>query len=68
MITCFCLADLQVTIELSEPEPGTTVLDLQQTDIPAADKFGNQDVIDTVEKGWAEQVFRRIKTVFGYGV
>eukprot|EP00877_Chromochloris_zofingiensis_P012863 jgi/Chrzof1/7830/Cz02g38040.t1 len=55
----------KVTIELSEPEPGTTVLDLQQTDIPAADKFGNQDVIDTVEKGWAEQVFRRIKTVFG---
>ena len=38
-----------------------------QTGIPDADRFGHHDVVGTVEAGWRQQVFDRIRRVFGYG-
>lgn len=66
--TFFGAAHLQVVIDLAEPEPGNTVLTLLQTGLPAEDKFGNSDVQSQVSDGWQQQVFRAIKTIFGYGV
>ena len=57
-----------VTITLSEPERGTTVVDLVQTGVPFADKFGNETVHDTVENGWKTLIWSRIRMAFGYGV
>jgi hypothetical protein len=59
---------MQVEILLSEPEPGNTILKLRQTGLPEMDKFGNGDIQDQVERGWRDQVFGRIRAVFGYGV
>ncbi|KAJ9533827.1 hypothetical protein QJQ45_026913 [Haematococcus lacustris] len=58
----------QVIIDLAEPEPGHTVLTLQQTGIPEADQFGSEDVLQLTERGWRLQVFQRIRQVFGYGL
>ena len=58
--------DSTVVMELEEPSPGSTVLKLTQRDVPEADKFGNEDVLATVERGWRGQVFGRIRQVFGY--
>lgn len=58
----------KAVITLEEPEPGHTILKLNHTNIPEADKFGNEDVLDNVEKGWKLQIFQRIRQVFGYGV
>ncbi|KAL6761306.1 activator of Hsp90 ATPase [Haematococcus lacustris] len=58
----------QVVIDLAEPEPGHTVLTLQQTGIPEADQFGSEDVLQLTERGWRLQVFQRIRQVFGYGL
>ena len=57
-----------VTITLAEPERGTTVVDLVQTGVPFADKFGNETVHDTVENGWMGLIWARIRMAFGYGV
>lgn len=57
----------KVVILLSSPEPGTTILTLDQTDIPHEDKFG-QPVIETTENGWKNLILNRIRQVFGYGV
>jgi hypothetical protein len=62
------LTFLQVEIELSEPEPGNTVLQLKHTGLPEADKYGHGDVQEQVEQGWRGQIFNRIRAVFGYGV
>lgn len=59
---------LQVVIELSEPEPGNTVLQLNHTGLPEEDKYGHSDVQQQVEQGWKRQVFESIKAVFGFGV
>uniref|UniRef100_A0A383VZK0 Activator of Hsp90 ATPase AHSA1-like N-terminal domain-containing protein n=1 Tax=Tetradesmus obliquus TaxID=3088 RepID=A0A383VZK0_TETOB len=61
-----CLS--KVEVELSEPEPGNTVLQLKHTGLPEADKFGHGDVQEQVEQGWRGQIFNRIRAVFGYGV
>lgn len=58
----------KVTISLSEPESGTTILKLHQTGIPDEDRFGQGGVFEHVEKGWNGQVFTRIRQIFGYGV
>lgn len=58
----------QVVMELLETEPGNTLLTLSQTGLPEEDKFGNSDVLAQVESGWKEQVFGRIRAVFGFGV
>ncbi|KIZ07471.1 Activator heat shock protein ATPase [Monoraphidium neglectum] len=57
----------RVELAMEEPEPGATVLRLTQTEIPEEDRFGNHDVKLQVERGWEEQVFKRIKQVFGFG-
>ena len=41
---------------------------LEQTGLPEADKFGNEDVYDNTQRGWKENVFGRIRSVFGYGI
>ena len=46
---------------------GTTVVTMTQTDVPVADCFGNETVVETTERGWREQIFDRIRRVFGYG-
>ena len=56
-----------VTITFREPEPGNTFVDLVQTEVPEADGFGNESVMDTTEIGWKEQIFNRIRQAFGYG-
>ena len=56
-----------VTITCREPEPGNTFVDLVQTEVPEADGFGNESVMDTTEIGWKEQIFDRIRQAFGYG-
>ncbi|KAK2079203.1 hypothetical protein QBZ16_002894 [Prototheca wickerhamii] len=57
-----------VTIEISEPEKGNTHLHLVQTGIPEADRFGHHDVVGLAQAGWANQIFHRIRQVFGYGI
>ena len=57
----------RVALELADPEPGTTVVALLQTGIPEEDRFGNPDVKAQVEAGWRDQVFRRVRQVFGFG-
>ena len=61
-------SSLQVVIRLEEPSPGTTVLHLEQTGIPDEDKFENSDVLETTSNGWKQQIFQRIRAVFGYGL
>ena len=60
----------QVTIELAEPDEGTTVLKLRQTGIPEVDRFGNEmrEVERQVEEGWKAQILHRLRAVFGYGM
>ena len=64
-----CL-ERQVTITLEEPEAGTTVLRLRQSGIPTVDKFGHEmrDADRAAEAGWRQQIFQRIRAVFGYGM
>ncbi len=59
---------LQVTVSIEEKERGNTVVQLTQSGIPETDRFGNHDVVGTTEAGWKDQVFRRIRGVFGYGL
>eukprot|EP00955_Chlamydomonas_euryale_P109601 365942-Chlamydomonas_euryale.AAC.62 len=49
-----------VTITLEAPEHGVTMLNMQQTDIPHEDKFG-QAVMEQTETGWRQQIFNRIR-------
>lgn len=58
----------QVEISLEEPEPGTTILTLEHSSIPEEDQFGNEDVYETTAAGWKQQIFHRIRAVFGYGL
>lgn len=57
----------KVTLTLEEAEPGTTICKLEQTGIPYEDRFG-QAVQEHTENGWRNQIFGRIRQVFGYGV
>jgi len=57
----------KVEITIEEPEPGNTIVVMKQSGIPAEDKFGNHDVVANCENGWKEQLFYRIKAVFGFG-
>ena len=58
----------RVEMTLSEPQAGTTVLDLKQTGVPTRDKSGAAGTVDRMEAGWRDMVFDRIRRVFGYGV
>lgn len=57
----------KVVITLKEPDAGNTVLELKQTGLPEADRFGNEDVFENTEKGWKDNIFEKIRKVFGYG-
>lgn len=57
-----------MVITIEEKEKGNVRLTLVQTGIPETDKYGHHDVLSTVEAGWRQQVFHRIRAVFGYGV
>lgn len=57
-----------VTITIDERNAGSTTVKLRQTGVPEADDFGNQNVYEVTERGWRENVFRRIRMVFGFGV
>lgn len=56
-----------VTIDIAEPERGNTRVELTQTGIPLADKFGNETVFETTENGWKNLIWGRIRQCFGYG-
>ena len=57
-----------MVITLEEPDEGTTVLRLVQKGVPKEDRFGNGDVVESTAQGWQQQIFQRIRAVFGYGV
>eukprot|EP00898_Chlorokybus_atmophyticus_P004321 jgi/Chlat1/4890/Chrsp31S04902 len=57
-----------VDIILSEPEHGTTIAKLIQTDVPGQDRFGNESVVEVTERGWRDNIWRRLRMVLGYGV
>ncbi|PNW85935.1 hypothetical protein CHLRE_03g199300v5 [Chlamydomonas reinhardtii] len=57
----------KVVIDITEPEPGNTVVKIRQTEVPPADKFGHEDTAEFTERGWHSQVLDRIRHVFGYG-
>jgi len=59
---------LQVELSFTEEAPGTTQLALRQSGIPEVDRFANEDVMATVERGWQGQVLTRIRQVRGGGV
>ncbi len=67
---CRCLPVNQVTMDLEEPDEGTTVLKLRQTGIPEVDRFGNEmrEGERQVEEGWKAQILHRLRAVFGYGM
>ncbi|KAL6779587.1 AHA1 [Auxenochlorella protothecoides x Auxenochlorella symbiontica] len=57
-----------VTIDIEEREKGAVTLHLVQTGIPDCDRFGQHDVVGLTQAGWANQIFHRIRQVFGYGI
>ncbi|KAL4419782.1 hypothetical protein ABPG75_006880 [Micractinium tetrahymenae] len=57
----------RVELRFEEPDKGNTLVKLKQTGIPDADAFGHHDVVGVTETGWRQQVFDRIRRVFGYG-
>jgi hypothetical protein len=57
----------RLELRFQEPDKGNTTVLLKQTGIPDGDRFGNPDVVGVTEAGWRQQVFGRIRRVFGYG-
>lgn len=57
----------RVELRFEEPDKGNTLVTLTQTGIPDADAYGHHDVVGVTETGWRQQVFDRIRRVFGYG-
>ncbi|WOH00134.1 hypothetical protein DCAR_0519492 [Daucus carota subsp. sativus] len=57
-----------VRLTLEEPEPGTTVVSLTQTDVPEEDRYGNSTVVENTERGWKDLIFNKIRAVFGFGI
>ena len=51
-----------------EPAPALLTAPAWPAGIPETDRFGHHDVLSTVEGGWRNNVFHRIRAVFGYGV
>lgn len=58
----------RLELVFDEPDRGNALVTLKQTGIPDADRFGNHDVVGVTEAGWKNQVFGRIRAVFGYGI
>ncbi|CAK0780341.1 hypothetical protein CVIRNUC_005018 [Coccomyxa viridis] len=58
----------KVTITLEEVQDGVTVLKLIQKGIPKEDRYGNSEIVDNTTHGWKNQIFHRIRAVFGFGL
>ena len=57
-----------MTITLEEAQEGVTVLKLLQKGVPKEDRYGNSEVVDNTTHGWKNQIFHRIRAVFGFGL
>ncbi len=55
-------------LTFEEPNPGATIVKLVQKGVPKVDKFGNEGLVELQTSGWKNQIFNRIRQVFGYGV
>lgn len=56
----------QVTISIKEKDRGNTSVTIEQSGLPAEDRFGHHNVADSSKEGW-ERLLRQIKAVFGWG-
>ncbi|KAF8395930.1 hypothetical protein HHK36_019886 [Tetracentron sinense] len=57
-----------VRLVFDEPEPGVTIVNLTQTEVPEEDRYGNSTVVENTERGWRELIFHKIRAVFGFGI
>lgn len=55
-----------VTIQFVEIEHAVTELHLTQQGIPKHDRYNNGGIVESIERGWIEMVFRRISLILGY--
>lgn len=55
-------------MDITSPQEGSTLLKLVQKNIPGQDQFGNENIKELTENGWKQQIFDRIRAVFGYGL
>ncbi len=62
----FC--SVQVRITLEELQEGVTLLKLVQKGVPKEDRYGNGEVVENTTHGWKQQIFHRIRAVFGFGL
>lgn len=58
----------RVTLTFHEATRGDVKVTLTQQGVPDEDRFGQHDVLNLTRAGWREQIFGRIRRVFGYGV
>lgn len=58
---------MQVDLTFEESKPGTTVVKLVQKNVPKVDRFGNEGLVELQTSGWKNQIFNRIRQIFGYG-
>ncbi|GAB5357358.1 hypothetical protein AAMO2058_000367800 [Amorphochlora amoebiformis] len=56
----------ELTLSITAPTYGITVVKLRQAGIPVHDKYRNRDVPQKVKKGWKNNFFDRIHKVVGY--
>ncbi|GKA22653.1 hypothetical protein Tco_0708615 [Tanacetum coccineum] len=59
---------MHVRLALEESEPGVTVMNLTQTDVPEEDRYGNSTVVDNTERGRRDLIFHKIRAVFGFAI
>lgn len=59
---------VQVRISLEELQEGVTLLKMVQKGVPKEDRFGNGEVVENTTHGWKQQIFHRIRAVFGFGL
>ena len=57
-----------VTIDLTSPSYGVTVVKLVQTNVPEEDKFGNRSVQAKVADGWQSKFFQPIQRTLGFAL
>ncbi|KAJ8448129.1 hypothetical protein Cgig2_031853 [Carnegiea gigantea] len=69
-----------VRMTFEEPEPGVTIVNLVQSNVPEEDRsdrvltisvicrYGNGTVVLNTERGWRDLIFHRIRDIFGFGL
>ena len=55
-----------VTLDFIQLDTALTEVHLVQKNIPKFDKYNNAGVIENVETGWMETIFRKISMFLGY--